>query len=162
MYNSDIARILFIEDSRQDALNVEQCLMSCEEMIELTLAATLRDAKKCLHLKSDGLSTLPDGILMDLSFEDGNGFDFLDWKMSRPDLTGIPVIVLTEDSSLISHGVQRLGVTAVIQKPKDSAEYALIGDALAKILSATQLISHASNDNETGNLPRRSGLNEDR
>jgi len=66
---------------------------------------------------------LPRVILLDLRMPRMNGFDFLRWLRSQPDLTGIVTIVFTasghpDDVIRASH----LGANAFVQKPSSQSE----------------------------------------
>lgn len=60
---------------------------------------------------------LPEIVVVDLTMPDGNGFDFLEWRMSSQRFAKLPVILLS--GSLRSSDVERaegMGVSAVLEK----------------------------------------------
>lgn len=99
------ARLLVVEDDSDCRDALAEALAG--EGYRLEFAA---DGAEALDLLADG-APLPDVILLDLAMPNMTGWQFRDLQKRRPELAGIPVVVMTAS--------QPLGIDAakVLQKP---------------------------------------------
>ncbi len=73
---------------------------------------------------------LPDVVLLDIGLPGGDGISVLQRYSQMPQLSGIPVVVLTgRDPFVTEPAVRRFNVSAFLRKPADN-------DELAKALAA--------------------------
>lgn len=84
--------ILLVEDDPVDAMAIKRALQEAHATTPLTHVPNAREALARLH-SSEG--DKPALILLDLNMPGTDGLEFLEAVKSDPDLTDIPVVVLT-------------------------------------------------------------------
>jgi len=96
----------------------------------ITLALLKAEAKATLHVLSDGeqavaylsqmhgTGSLPSLVITDLKMPKRNGLELTEWMRRQPNLSGIPVVVLStsDDQQDIDRAIS-LGANAYIVKP---------------------------------------------
>ena len=102
--------ILVVEDDRDLRESVVEAL---EEKGYSTASAT--DGQKALEYL-DGTKRKPALILLDLMMPHMNGWQFREAQLARPDIAGIPVVVLTADDHAKSR-LQTLNPAGFLRKP---------------------------------------------
>lgn len=119
-------RILAVDDSKTVRLIAQQVLRDFDcEVDEATNGFTALFAME---------RALPDLILLDVSMPTMGGVEMLTLLKSKPELKGIPVIMLTSPADhAVSGQITALGVSGIVMKPFTAA--ALI----EKILSVLDL-----------------------
>jgi CheY-like chemotaxis protein len=99
-------RVLAIEDD--PALRLLYRSFLTEEGHEVELAADAREGLRKLDER-------PDVVILDLMLPGMSGYTFLEQMRERPDMRGVPVVVV---SAAVPPGRHRLaGASAVIEKP---------------------------------------------
>jgi len=121
---SERAIILLVEDDPNDALLVERALQRAGATQEIR---HLQDGEEAINYLSgkppfdDGEKfPLPSLVLLDLKMPRMSGFDVLAWLRGRPELAGLPVVVLTgsiEPQDM--DNARTLGAVAYEVKPID-------------------------------------------
>jgi CheY-like chemotaxis protein len=118
----DEALILLVEDDENDALVAERALRKAGVRNSIR---HVTDGEQAIHYLSGEppyqdrtRNPLPGLILLDLKMPKFSGFDVLSWLQTRPELSSIPVVVLTgslhpEDRKQ----AQRLGAVGYEVKP---------------------------------------------
>lgn len=77
---------------------------------------TFRDARRAAQVLLAG--ELPDLIVLDINMPEVTGMDFLEFLGMRPELKGLPVIMLsTESSDVRVHEAMKLGASGFVSKP---------------------------------------------
>lgn len=125
MIGSDTMEILLVEDNPGDVRLTEEAFK--EANIEITLHIAM-DGVEALELLSQEensrASVYPDLILLDLNLPKKDGYEVLKEIRDDPELSHIPVIVLTssEDNEDISKSYE-LAANAYLTKPTDPADF---------------------------------------
>ena len=58
-------------------------------------------------------------MITDLRRPDGDGVDFIEHLRAKPELIGLPILVLTANGDGLSHRARNAGANAVMLKPVD-------------------------------------------
>ncbi len=103
-------RILLVEDDH--ALRDTLADVLVEEGFEVACASNGREA-----LDKLGKGLQPDLIVLDLVMPVMDGWAFRDAQRQRPDLAGIPMVVLSASFPADSPRIRALGAEAVLSKP---------------------------------------------
>ncbi len=85
-------RVLLVEDNPGDARIVQDMLVECQDMAEITIVSRVRD---CIRLIEDRLVDL---ILLDLSLPDSSGLQ--GFHRLRAHATDIPIIILSSQADV--------------------------------------------------------------
>lgn len=109
------SRVLYVEDDVASC-NLVLRAFKAHSDLSLTIVNTLYEARREV-LKA------PDVILLDLHLPDGSGFEFLEFLKASPELSRIPVIVVSASAMQdeVERGLQA-GVAHYLTKPLDLAE----------------------------------------
>jgi len=103
-------RILLVEDDHSLRETLADVL--ADEGFEVACASNGREA-----LDQLGKGLLPDLIVLDLVMPVMDGWAFRDAQRQRPELAGIPMVVLSASSPTDGARLRALGVEAVLSKP---------------------------------------------
>lgn len=107
-------RILVVEDEPTGQLLVRKALASS---YQIDMASTIGSAKACLQKHR------PDLVLLDFYLPDGDGFDLIQHIKSNPELSDLPIILLTQESAVqVKVRSFSAGVYDFITKPFEAAE----------------------------------------
>lgn len=113
-------RILLIEDNSLDATMFKLALSRIAKNVDLTVITNVKQAVETISLDI----RIADLILIDLSLEDGTGFDVLRAIRSSPQNHLIPSIVLSgsdrQDDITLAYAY---GANAYVCKPMDLPEW---------------------------------------
>lgn len=101
--DADRLRVLLVEDDPDDTFLVRELLSEVDAPVELTVAASLAEAR--------GRVSGVDCVLLDLNLPDASGLDALREVLAVTDLVGVCVLTGIED--------EHLGVAAVAQGAQD-------------------------------------------
>ncbi len=109
--------ILIIDDSESASRAARTALATCVEGYQIEVASNGLDGFKRM------VTGAVDLVLCDLMMEGFDGFKFLGLKRSRPDLTEVPVIMLT-GAGAVTEKVKALegGASDYLTKPFEDAE----------------------------------------
>jgi CheY-like chemotaxis protein len=116
--------ILLCEDNREDAFLLRRAFAKAD------LACSILDVRNgqqaINYLSGTGLFTnreehpLPDLVVLDLKMPLMDGFEVLAWMQTKPELKGIPAIILSGSAeSADVEASQKLGAQEYLVKPKD-------------------------------------------
>ena len=116
--------ILLCEDSREDAFLLRRAFAKADLACGIF---DVRNGQQALHyLSKTGLYTnreehpLPDLVVLDLKMPLMDGFEVLAWMQAKPELKGIPAIILSGSAeSTDVEAAQKLGAQEYLVKPKD-------------------------------------------
>lgn len=116
----EIARILLVEDSKEDVLFFKRAIDKAGLKCELEVVHDGQEAVDRLsESASSGVdSSMPSHILLDLKLPGLSGLEILAWLRSHPRYNRIPVMILT--SSRLPSDVNRaksLGIDEYFVKP---------------------------------------------
>lgn len=131
------ARILVIEDNPTDVILLQEALREHHVQYELRV---LEDGEAAIDLLT-GLDpkSAPELVILDLNLPKRDGIEVLARYRNTPELTGIPVVVLTtSDSPREQHRAQTLGVAAYLRKPSDLAGFMSLGGTIRELLAGVQ------------------------
>src|SRR5260370_11411099 len=116
--------ILLVDDSPDDVLLIRLALARAGLTHKLMVVAD--GEKALLYLRGETPFAnreefpLPRLLLLDLAMPRMGGFEVLEWIRSRPELTQIPVIVLTGSALFAdSNRAYELGARSFVTKPSD-------------------------------------------
>ena len=104
--------ILLVDDD----LNIRMVLAEILEDEGYNVASAANGLEALRYLRQQ--QELPCLILLDLMMPGMNGWDFRQEQQQDPQIAGIPVVVISADSSLPQKAAS-LAVTAYLQKPID-------------------------------------------
>jgi CheY-like chemotaxis protein len=116
--------ILLAEDDENDVFLLRRALEKAGVANELVVARDGQEALDYLGGSIEGGGArrrpLPSLLLLDLKMPRLNGFDVLAWLATRPDLSGLPVVVLTSSAHEADMAeAHRLGADDYRVKPSD-------------------------------------------
>jgi len=121
-------RILLIEDAEGEALHVKRMLRGAglEDPV-----FWLQDGLSAMaYFNGEGIYAdrkkypLPEVVLLDLKMPEIDGYQFLKWLRSQPELTGIVVIVLTAETNPTKiQMAYQLGATSFLAKDANQEEF---------------------------------------
>lgn len=116
--------ILHIEDDESDSLLLQRALVAAG--ISHPLQLVRNGARAIDYLLGQSpyerreLYPLPSLILLDLDLPLLNGFDFLKWRLTQPEILRIPVLVLTSQQQRMHvASVYEAGANSFLIKPLD-------------------------------------------
>ncbi len=114
--NPDIISVLLIEDNDDDILLLRLMLEEAEEEhVELDIARSLSEALERLH------SSLPDGVLLDLTLPDAHGLEAL--QTIEAEGISVPIVILTglDDQEVAIEAVQEGAQDYLVKGKADSS-----------------------------------------
>jgi CheY-like chemotaxis protein len=118
--------ILCIDDDSDDMLLFQRSLNRAGLGCSIQQVSTLQEAEDYLSGKDRfgdrAAYPLPNLILTDLAFREGNGVDFLQWFRARPELAHIPVRCVTGSNDPHKRAQARSFGAACVSKTVDFAE----------------------------------------
>ena len=95
------------------------------DMLEL-LRMYLRDAGHKVAVAEDGNEALhaieaqcPDLLITDIRMPNGDGLELIERLRAKPELIGLPILVLTANGDGKSHKARDAGANVVMRKPVD-------------------------------------------
>ncbi len=121
--------VLLVEDDPNDAILIRHAFRSARLSNRLVVLSDGRQAVR--YLSGEGpyrdreQYPIPVMILLDLDLPELNGFQFLEWLRGEPELSRLPVIVLT--GSTFSPDVKlayTLGANSFLVKPTHAGDFA--------------------------------------
>jgi CheY-like chemotaxis protein len=127
--------ILLIEDSKADALLVEEALKENDVVAELRVIRDGEQAINFVEAIERGFEPCPDLVVLDLNLPRKSGHDVLRRMRETETCKNVPVVILS--SSAIAGETEeskRLGVLHHIQKPATLGEFMRIGSVLKELL----------------------------
>ncbi|USZ73463.1 response regulator [Natronosalvus halobius] len=119
--NKSIPDILLVEDNPGDVRLTQEALRDAKFDARLHIAL---DGIEALNFLKDGESPCPDLILLDLNLPRKDGFDVMEEIRNDPDLTHLPILVLTSSTAKedILSSYERY-VNAYLTKPDDPGSF---------------------------------------
>lgn len=109
--------ILYVEDNNSNRALVEAIIMRQPDL-RIYGASSIKDAKQSLHDQTPSL------LLIDLHLPDGSGEKLVNYVMSEPSLSHIPMMILSADALPETiHRLQAAGVAYYMTKPLDVAAF---------------------------------------
>lgn len=122
MTTATTSTILYIDDDSDDQLLLSESLHDTGTQAQLICANDGEEAVAYLNASVSGC--LPSLIILDLNMPKWDGKRTLSYIKSRPDLSQIPVIILsTSDNTADMECCFKLGAVSYLQKPFDYGEY---------------------------------------
>src|ERR1043166_10170057 len=120
----DEAVILLVEDREEDVLFIRKAFEKAHVPNPLVV---VRDGEDAIRYLAGELQysnreeyPLPKLILLDLKMPRVDGFEVLKWIRSRPELSGVVVVVLTSSEQIRDvNAAYRLGANSFMVKPTD-------------------------------------------
>ncbi|WP_049920318.1 response regulator [Halobiforma nitratireducens] len=118
--------VLLVEDNPGDVRLIQEAFKELSMDVSL---ASVPDGDEGLEFLTDRAAdesaTLPDVVLLDLNLPRTDGFEFLELVRSNPDLTCVPILVLTSSEAKddVLESYER-AANAYLTKPTDPDEYA--------------------------------------
>lgn len=120
-----IIQILLVEDSPSDAKLTIRALKSAKIANEIThLTDGVRALEFLRHQGEYNMAPRPDLILLDLNLPRKNGCEVLEELKNDPDLTAIPVVILTsshEEEDIVRS--YQLHANSYVTKPVDFEKF---------------------------------------
>lgn len=128
--------LLVVEDARDQAILVGTAARRCHPGLQVRLARDgFEGAAYLAGIAPYGdrrENPLPDLVILDLFMPEVDGFAVLSWIRRRPELSAIPVVVLTSSGNPDDETRARwLGASVVYRKPCSLAE---LGDVVREII----------------------------
>ena len=129
MLSTRICDVLLVEDDPGDVDLIRWAVREARSECDLHVVHDGRAAAEFLlkraHPHSE--SPLPSLVITDIRMPGQSGHDFLAWKKTRPELSKIPVVVLSGSASRADlERSYALGARSCLQKPSTSADLALL------------------------------------
>ncbi|WP_440958152.1 response regulator [Oceanicaulis sp. LC35] len=124
-------RLLLVEDDPQDAFIVQRYLSDLPYGGRVDRVDSLLNARAQL-----GQSTDIACVMVDLKLADGSGASLIEWMLSEPELSEIPVIVFSGDRSTHPELDTFTNVACLIQKPATADGYEALSKALRPIVES--------------------------
>jgi two-component system, chemotaxis family, response regulator Rcp1 len=123
--------IVLMEDNPADVYLIREALKQQKLNFELSVIADGQEALAFIN----GNGKRPDLILLDLNIPKHDGREILQRIREHPQLSQIPVAVLTSSESPRDRkDVERLGATRYIAKPLNLNDFMAIGALVAELL----------------------------
>ena len=127
--------ILLVEDSRDDAFFLRRAFLKANLSHPIV---DVRNGQQAVnYLSGNGLFAdrslypLPKLVLVDLKMPLMDGFEFLAWVRARPDLEGLPVIVVSSsDLPADRDKAIKLGASDYFVKPNDPEDLVKVVEEL--------------------------------
>jgi CheY-like chemotaxis protein len=116
--------VLLVEDNAGDALLIEEAFQELGQLVQISVASDGEEAIEYLTEQIRRNVSLPSLILLDLNLPKLTGHDVLKQLSLNPQLSGIPVIVLTSSNAqtdIVNAYANRCN--AYIRKPSDFEGY---------------------------------------
>jgi two-component system response regulator len=134
--NSHKARILVIEDNPADVELLRMALRHAGLDCELTIIDDGADALALVSRQPPASAADLDLAIIDLNLPKHGGEEILEALRANPDLTDLPVAILTSSSSTRDvFGMHRLRVGRYIVKPPDLDAFLKIGFTVKELLT---------------------------
>jgi chemotaxis family two-component system response regulator Rcp1 len=132
--DTDVVRILIVEDNRGDALLVREALKESQLRFELTHISDGEKAFDYLRRRGEHLNAdRPHLVLLDLNLPKRDGWEVLDEIRGSPDLEGIPVIVLSSSGNPADRErAARTPNSLFIRKPYTLDEFLAVGKQIER------------------------------
>jgi len=131
----DKIHILLVDDSPSDVRLTEEALKDSGLDYELSFAGDGEEAMNFLHQqKMSAFSKLPDIILLDLNMPRKNGHEVLSEIKADPDLSGVPVVLLTvsqQERDIME--ALRLKMNYYLCKPVDAEQLSALVHAIFEL-----------------------------
>lgn len=140
--------VLLADDNPSDVYLIREALKEHSVVCDLRVAADGRDALKIISgenadVNVGNLSL----IILDLNLPRHDGIEILRRLRDSPDLTHVPVVVLTSSDSprdrLMSH---ELGAERYLRKPSNLDEFLKLGAIFKDLLAQKSTMSRATGD----------------
>jgi CheY-like chemotaxis protein len=152
--NPPVRPILLVEDNPDDVFLIEKAMAKVDLAKHLQIA---RDGVEAVgYLEGNGKHSdrdsfpLPSLLLLDLKLSKMSGLEILAWLKDRPELAGIPVVVLTSSNDVSDiRSAYSLGAFSYHVKPAGIQELVV----LAKHLRECWLRLQAGEDDRGRPLP---------
>jgi len=132
-------RIMLAEDNPGDVLLFREALRTSQLTCDLVIAG---DGEKALHLlESSGQNEDPplDLIVLDINLPRLSGQDVLQWIRAKPDLAGVPVMILTSSASPQDRNKAiGMGADLYVQKSSDLEDLLRIGTTIEGLMKKKQ------------------------
>ena len=129
--SSPLPPVLVAEDEESDALILARVFKRAQVPNPLVV---VRDGQGAIdYLGGDRAQhPLPALLILDLKMPNVNGFEVLSWLQSRPDLAGLPAVVLSSSSHRMDiDRALRLGARDYHIKPRDLDQFQTIVKGLS-------------------------------
>ncbi|WP_265111354.1 response regulator [Halosolutus halophilus] len=130
----DSIDILLVEDNPGDVRLTEEAFDAVSTEVTLTVTIDGDEALETLaQRREDPPTPLPDLVLLDLNLPRMGGFEFLDTIRDDPELSNLPVLVLTSSEATedVRESYQKCA-NAYLTKPTDPEEFVTIARAVEK------------------------------
>jgi len=135
--NKHIYNILVVEDNPADVDLLRMALSAAELDCNLTVIDDGGDALALVRQHMDG-NEVPDLAILDLNLPKCDGLEVLEAMRSNPQLTEVPVAILSSSSSPRERlRMQAFRVGRYITKPPDVDEFLRIGSIFKELLAET-------------------------
>jgi CheY-like chemotaxis protein len=139
-------QILLAEDNLADVYLIREALAEYQVGADLRV---VNDGQQVLQMlgTDQGATEIQrmSMIILDLNLPRHDGIEVLEWLRAHPDLTHVPVVVLTSsDSPRDRLNATRLGATCFLRKPSGLEEFLGLGAVFKDLLER----SHAVNKSE--------------
>ena len=132
--------VLVVEDDQNDRLLIAHAFHKSAPHVHLHLSKDSFDAQDYLlgngPYADRGTHELPRLILLDLKLPRRSGLDFLGWIKRRPELAGVPVVVLSssQEASDLDRAYE-LGAKSYLVKSVELKELVKVAEGIAAYAS---------------------------
>lgn len=152
--------LLIVEDARDQAVLIGLAARKRRQDLQVRATEDGFDAAAYLTgiepYEDRGENPMPDVIILDLFMPKVDGFAFLNWLRKRPELSRIPVAVLTSSGRPEDESRARwLGARVVYRKPDDLVELGgVVGEIIDTYLPRSPARRPAQALSASANPPR--------
>lgn len=142
--------ILLVEDSPSDVRLTQEALKRCDLKTTMSVVNDGVEAMDYLHQAKESAQKLPDIILLDLNMPRKNGHEVLAEIQADPQLTKIPVVLLTvsqRDEDVME--ALKLKMNYYLAKPVTSERLSTLIKSIYELQSEEQGTEHPHSNEET-------------
>ena len=144
--STDSKCILLAEDSPADVYLIRQAILKHKKNISLDVIVVTDGEQAIDYILRRGRFAQvcrPDLIVLDLNLPKSDGVDVLRCARGQPDVSNIPIVVLTSSDSPSDRSItERLGANRFITKPTDLDTFMALGEILMHYVEGNGSASH--------------------
>jgi CheY-like chemotaxis protein len=128
-----VNHFLLVDDSDNDFFLLQHALQKSRMPAVLHRAIGIEEAMEYLQQGADNEIELPCAVLCDVWLHDSTACKLVEWIRQQPSLKDMAVLIWSGSKPAEDCRLRDLGITTVINKPSDHADFVTILEALQAI-----------------------------